>query len=349
MDREGTELDYQVKQHEMIAGEQPPFASCHASTLVRLPGGDILAAWFAGTREGHPDVDIWMARRSQGKWSEPYVVAGEEGIAHWNPVLFAADGGKVLLFYKKGHKIRNWFTMLMESFDEGRTWTEPKELVQGDIGGRGPVRNKPIVLSNGHWAAPASVEDEFWDAFVDLSQDEGMTWTPSSFISIPSPSPRQQSSVQTDQQDFGNLFRGKGIIQPTLWESRDSHVHMLLRSTEGRIYRSDSEDQGQTWCPAYPTELPNNNSAIDLVSLAGGTLALVFNPVEGKERSPLVVRLSEDDGTSWGMPFILENEEGEFSYPAIIAGDENDIHITYTWNRKNIAYWHLGIRSSKGE
>ena len=37
-------------------------------------------------------------------------------------------------------------------------WTAPIELVKGDIGGRGPVRNKPIRLSNGTIAAPSSIE-----------------------------------------------------------------------------------------------------------------------------------------------------------------------------------------------
>jgi predicted neuraminidase len=38
------------------------FPSCHAATLVELSDGQLLAAWFAGTHEGHPDVGIWMAR-----------------------------------------------------------------------------------------------------------------------------------------------------------------------------------------------------------------------------------------------------------------------------------------------
>ena len=36
--------------------------SCHAATVVECANGDLLAAWFAGTHEGHPDVAIWLAR-----------------------------------------------------------------------------------------------------------------------------------------------------------------------------------------------------------------------------------------------------------------------------------------------
>lgn len=33
---------------------------CHASTLVRLPCGTLVAAWFAGLREGSEDTAIWL-------------------------------------------------------------------------------------------------------------------------------------------------------------------------------------------------------------------------------------------------------------------------------------------------
>lgn len=51
--------------------EQAPFPSCHASTVVELRNGDLLAAWFGGTGEGKPDVAIWAARRSAEGWSKP--------------------------------------------------------------------------------------------------------------------------------------------------------------------------------------------------------------------------------------------------------------------------------------
>ena len=61
--------------------------------------------------------------------------------------------------------------MLITSEDMGYSWSKPRELVIGDIGGRGPVKNKIITLENGTWLAPASIEtDTVWDAFVDISR-----------------------------------------------------------------------------------------------------------------------------------------------------------------------------------
>ena len=41
-----------------------PFPSAHASTIVETPTG-LIAAWFGGTREKHPDVGIWVSRHGK--------------------------------------------------------------------------------------------------------------------------------------------------------------------------------------------------------------------------------------------------------------------------------------------
>ncbi|WP_199617375.1 sialidase family protein [Paenibacillus alkalitolerans] len=310
-----------------IFEEDRPFPCCHASTVLWLPSGDLLASWFGGTCEGHADVDIWISRCEGGRWSVPVRVAEEDGLPHWNPVLFQSPDGTVHLFYKVGHTIPYWHTRIIQSQDGGRTWSEPRPLVVGDVGGRGPVRNKPIVLSSGTWAAPASLEIGDWDAFVDLSEDEGETWTSSALV------PLDHSQC-----------RGKGVIQPALWESGDGQVHMLLRSTEGYIYRSDSADSGRTWSPAVRTTVPNNNSGIDLAQLKDGTLALVYNPVsgDGGARTPLALALSHDNGSNWEQVLVMEDGPGEYSYPSVTVSDST-LYVTYSWNRQRIAFWEIAL------
>jgi predicted neuraminidase len=340
-------LRHQVVFREFIFQDRRPFASCHASTLVVLANNEILVAWFGGSKEGADDVAIWMSRRVQGKWQSPTKVADREGIPHWNPVLFQGQDGTIFLFYKVGHKIKEWQTMVMISEDEGHTWTRPEALVHGDIGGRGPVKNKPIILANGTWIAPASIENDEWNAFVDISCDQGRTWVKSEMVPLQRLPSQETSSSSTKVARPGDFFRGKGVIQPTLWESKPGVVHMFLRSTEGHIYRSDSQDSGETWCIAYPAGLPNNNSGIDLVKLDSGILALVYNPIGTNwgPRTPLVVVLSTDNGQSWREELLLEDEEGEYSYPAIVARGET-IYITYTWKRKRIAFWQVRLTGS---
>lgn len=331
-----------IADKQYVFHEGQPFQSSHASSVAVLTDGVILAAWFAGSHEKASDVAIWMARQEDGSWSAPRKVADEEGIAHWNPVLFVL-GDSLMLFYKVGHEITDWHTRVIRSEDGGHAWSVPQELVPGDRGGRGPVRNKPIQLEDGAILAPASIErpdseipgHQIWESFVDISTDHGSTWTKSADV------PMDLSTYVGTEHWFA-----KGLIQPTLWSSGEKRVHMLLRSTEGFIYRSDSDDGGWTWCEAYRTELPNNNSGIDVTLMEEGLLALVYNPVNGyatdSPRTPLVVAFSVDNGRTWGDEFVLENEPGEYSYPAIMSKGK-ELYVTYTWKRDRIAFWKLTV------
>ena len=323
--------DYQRKLlhiREHIFDDDRPFAQCHASTLVQLRNNRILAAWFGGTREGDSDVGIWMAERYQGCWSAPRLMANVKNEPHWNPVLFAAPHGEVYLYFKVGlgtHLI--WRTWFMTSDDGGASWSEPKELAPDEAITPGPSKNKPIILEDGTWIAPNSTTiDGRWEVFVDRCTDDGATWSRGEIIAL-----------NHDE------CSGKGAIQPTLWESKPGHVHMLVRTTSGRIWRSDSTDSGKSWEPLYETELPNNNSGIDIAKLHDGTLALVHNPVETRGvRSPLSIALSFNNGETWPYRLHIETEPGEFSYPTIIPTTLG-MAITYTWKRERIAFWHGSI------
>ncbi len=285
-----------------------------------------MVAWFGGTKEGTDDVGILYARRVDGMWTTPVMLERTHNEAHWNPVLFRMPNGKIYLFYKVGRTISSWRTFYRISENEGETFGGELELVKGDIGGRGPVKNKPILLSDGTVLAPASyepdknieAEQQDWKCFVDHTSDNGKTWTRTDFVSKP------------DELS---------VIQPTLWESEAGAVHMMTRSNGKRIYRSDSKDYGKTWCKLYPTELPNNNSGIDCVQISSGVLALVYNPVTGTwgARTPLQVICSKDNGKSWGDPLILQDGLGEFSYPSVIY-DRGRLCICYTDNRQTICY-----------
>jgi predicted neuraminidase len=309
-----------------VLGPKRPFAQGHASTLVKGKGNTYLVAWFGGTHEKHPDVGIWLSKGDGQHWSEPIEVAKIREDAHWNPVLFKSTADEITLYFKVGKTIDEWETWFITSADGGNTWSKPKELVAGDHGGRGPVRNKPIRLSNGVLLSGASNEKNgVWNAFVDRSEDDGRTWTATPYLGL-------------DRKDI----TGEGIIQPTLWESSSGQVHMLIRSSSGFICRSDSKDYGKSWSKVYKTSLPNPNSGIDLVKLSDGKLALVYNPDNANwgERNPLKLAISSDNGKTWPVQTDIETgiKDDEFSYPAIVSSGDT-VSITYTWKRQNIAFW----------
>ena len=309
-------------QHELIFEKDKHFAECHASTILKV-GEKLLCAYFAGTKEGKDDVRIFLSVNENGKWREPKQMTFTDDIPCWNPVLFEYDG-TIFLFYKAGKKIPEWQTFYMTSKD-GENWSEPAELVEGDTsGGRGPVKNKAIRLSDGRIAAPASVETKIkWDAFVDISADGGKTWQ------------------KSDYMGFSHLgAKGKGIIQPTLWEA-DGKIYALLRSTESRVLKSVSED-GIHWSKCEKTKLPNNNSGIDCVKLRNGSVVVIHNPIDADwgDRNIISYAITDDNGETFTEPVTIEEDsdtEAEFSYPAVITDGEY-LYITYTHYRKGVMF-----------
>lgn len=312
---------------DFVFEDERPFESCHASTLAGMKDGTLLCAWFGGKHENNPDVAIWLSRFQGKAWSAPLKVAKVNETAHWNPVLFTPDGVRVYLFFKVGPKIPDWQTYWMHSDDSGATWSAPVELVPGDFGGRGPVRCKPIVLSDGAWLAGASTEKGAWIPLADRSEDQGKTWTRSADFVI-------------DAKEL----RGRGAIQPTLWEYAPGKIRAMMRSQGGgRIWESRSEDGGRTWSKVVATDLPNNNSGIDFLSVPGKANWLIYNPVSqsGGVRSPISLAKTAD-GDIWTRFADLENEPmKEFSYPAIVATADGGIAVSYTWKRDRIRVWQF--------
>jgi predicted neuraminidase len=118
-------------------------------------------------------------------------------------------------------------------------------------------------------------------------------------------------------------------------------MQLLCRSRQKRITECWSEDGGKTWSAMKATELPNPSSGIDAVTLRDGSHLLVYNPTT-RGRSPLVVGLSAD-GRVWKTLVTLEQEPGEYSYPAIIQARDGKVHIVYTWKRKRIKHVVLQV------
>ncbi len=325
-----------IRREFVFEPGQVPFCSVHASTIA-LHNGCLHAAWFGGSGEGKTDVRIWTSFRTEPGWSQPVSVTPDDGVAHWNPVLYS-DGAELTLFYKKGTSPRTWHTVAARSTD-GMHWSVPTELVPGDSFPRGPVKNKPVRLSNGDLLAPNSVEDSQrrWQIYADILPAGETEWRLSEPIAfyVGGRLVRLKDELEPDSD---------GLIQPSAWEDPGSpgRVYMLARSAFGYVYRTASSDYGRTWEPAQPTSAPNNNSGLDCVLVRSGAVVLCCNPVGQNwgKRTPLSLLYSADAGDSWERLCDLETADGEFSYPAIIA-DGDRLHVTYTHNRENIAYVEL--------
>lgn len=304
--------------------DKAPFPESHAATIVETPKG-LVAAWFGGTKERNPDVEIWVSRKMNNKWTAPVSVAN--GIQNdtlryptWNPVLYQVPNGELLLFYKIGPSPSKWKGCMKSSKDNGITWSDAKALPEGFIG---PVKNKPVLVSKGKLISPSSTEGDGWKVHFEATNDFGKTWGM-----------------------IGPINDGKTLnaIQPSILIYKDGKLQILARSRDRAILESWSADNGETWSPLSKTSLPNNNSGTDAVTLKDGRQLLVYNHVlpPGKEvkgaRTPLNVALSKD-GKTWYAALILEDSPiSQYSYPSVIQSKDGMVHIVYTWRRQKIKY-----------
>jgi len=304
--------------------EKAPFPESHAATIAETPRG-LVAAWFGGTKERNPDVEIWVSRRENNKWTTP--VSAANGIQSdtlrypcWNPVLYQVPGGELILFYKVGPSPSTWKGWVKTSRDAGESWSSARALPEGFIG---PVKNKPVLVSNGKLLSPSSTEGNGWKVHFEVSPDFGKTW-----------------------KMIGPINRGDSYdaIQPSILVHKDGKLQILARSRNRSIMESWSSDKGETWTPLAKTNLPNNNSGSDAVTLKDGRQLLVYNHVlpPGQEakgpRTPLNVSLSTD-GITWQAALVLEDSPiSQYSYPSVIQSKDGMIHFIYTWRRQKIKY-----------
>jgi predicted neuraminidase len=318
-----------VKLAEFL-NEHAPYPESHASTIVETTAGTLVAAWFGGTKERHPDVGIWVTRHVNGAWEPAREVANgrwsdAQRYPTWNPVLFQPPAGPLVLFYKVGPSPSTWWGMVTTSTDDGKTWSPAQRLPEPILG---PIKNKPVVLADGSWLSASSTEGTptGWRAHFERSRDQGRTWQ---FVGPIDKGPRALEAIQ-----------GSVLVH------EDGRLQALLRTRSGILATTWSIDSGTTWSALEATSLPNPNSGTDAVTLKDGRHLLVYNnsaprpetPTKGP-RYPLNVALSAD-GIHWAMVLTLDDQPmpAGYAYPAVIQTADGLVHITYTWNRQRIKH-----------
>lgn len=314
--------------------DKAPYPSCHAATIVEASNGDLVASWFGGTHERHPDVTILVSikKKNSAAWSEGVQVADgvmKEGprLPTWNPVLYQIPGGDLMLFYKIGPKPSEWWGMIMTSSDNGKTWSKPRNMPKDFLG---PIKNKPVLLSDGTLMCPSSIEGDGWRLRMETSPDFGKTWKMGDTIA-----------------------RGKNkinAIQPSILFHKGGKIQAIARTRNRAMASTFSSDNGKSWSDLELLDLPNNNSGTDAVTLKNGKHLLVYNHVlppgdlAKGPRTPLNVSISKD-GIHWDASLILEDSKiSQYSYPSMIQSSDGMVHIVYTWRRQRIKYVKIDPR-----
>ena len=312
--------------------------SVHAASLIALKDGGVRAFWFAGSREGAPDVVINTAvfDLQASRWSAPTVVmdrvGAEKGLSRYiaklgNPVPARMADGRMQLFFVTV-SIGGWAGSSISSVisdDEGLTWGRPQRLISSPLINLSTLVKSPaIAFADGRLGLPAY--HEWIGRFGELL--------------------RIDASQVIDKR---RMSSGRGAIQPVVFSDGPQDASAFFRQTRSsaqpkQIPVSETKDAGQSWVLSKDLEIPNPNSALAALTLSNGTRLMVLNNIEaGRYRLVMVMRESNSD--QWQVIQVLEDDESlandqrrEFSYPYLISANGEDAHLAYTWDRKKIRH-----------
>ena len=164
---------------------------------------------------------------------------------------------------------------------------------------------------------------------------------------------------------FPDGVSGNKLCEPTAYRAKDGRLVCLQRDKERshRMYVSVSADDGATWPPAQPTDIPDSPSLATTVVLGDGRVLLIGNQVateldnpDGERhyfRDPLTLAVS-DDGYVFDRAYALcanhyvpridgvRGRGGGPQYPAAIVV-EGELHVIYSLGKENVGVTRVSL------
>ncbi len=337
----------------------------HSSSLVELPNGDLLLAWYHGSGEGGADdVRILGARRNKGetKWSRPFAMIDTPDLPDLNPVLFLDPRNVLWLFWSTymDNSIKGVLIKFCTSRDYERSaapiwdWQDvihvrPRnfEVLYSQLQDSIEIVRKEHIEQN---PKLRRIMNEQQTAIKDklLRRLGWMTRTTPIMIS----GNRLMLGIYHDlfacglaafTEDCGKTWQFSepildvflGLLQPAFAKRKDGTVVAFLRDNgyPKQIRMTESYDAGNSWGKAKLMDIPNPGSSVHCLVLKNNHWLLICNDLkEGRQR--LTIYLSEDEGQTWKWRRVLEDlgpHGGELSYPTFIQGRDGTIHGVYSY------------------
>ncbi|MFB3904612.1 MAG: sialidase family protein [Acidobacteriota bacterium] len=301
------------------------FGFNHGPSVTTLPDGRLLAAWFSGPYEASVRQVILGAFSSDGglNWTPARVIQDLPRTSDFDPA-FIADGARTWLFFSAGRHSRYPFvrnekeevgpasfkTWYRVSGDGGQSWSGPRTA-----GEKVFCRSNGIRLSSGELLLPIYRVPS--SGGVLKSSDGGRTW-----------------------QDFGQVMTETGGGEPAIAELGEGRIMMVLRTRDGFLWRAFSGDRGETWSAPENSGLTAAASSHSLLRCRNGNLVLAHNDSQPPARTRLTLRVSRDDGRTWGKPLEIARvelpEEGQavwgrqVSYPSMAELEDGTLIVVWT-------------------
>ncbi len=289
--------------------------------ITTAPNGDLLAVIdqrvpSCGDLKWNRDINIALRRSTDGgyTWSEEQVIVDYPlGQSASDPSLITDTGnGDIYLFYNfMDHNVATdvYFLHMMKSSDNGKTWSEPRDLTP-EIVPEG-WENDWMFITSGRGIVTR--DGRILHTLVNLehglhiigSDDRGDTW----YMLPPAIRP-------SDEAKIIELADGSWMV--------NSRVH-----GEGCRWLHTSTDGGQTWKSNACTALPDPScNATTLTYKYKGTEYILFaNAADSEHRRCLTIRYSADSGRTWSPGKVLY--PGSAAYSSMTVNSDGDIVIFY--------------------
>lgn len=314
-------------------------AYAHNAMLTVFADGTLIVAYQAAPAvEGEQDQRLlFHVSKDGGKsWRRRRTVIGDGSAPVWGPCLYL-DDETLHLFYARapGTHIIGGTLEIVSSSDRAISWSSPpRTLLDINYWNRSMkvANNQPIKLRS---------DGSFLLSFNSVPCMQSTFALPYGCIGSGGAQHIAAGVLKSTHANFSS-FKEYGSIsgvptpfyEGTLAECSNGTVVQFFRSSEGVLYRSDSSDGGESWSLAVATDIPNPNTKVNLIARSDsghiGELLLAYNPVSGRERTPLVVASSTDCGFHWKTIATLEDDtDSHFHYPTMVQQNKT-IYTVYT-------------------
>ncbi|MFA5632128.1 MAG: sialidase family protein [Porticoccaceae bacterium] len=276
----------------------------HSASISPLSDGGLIAAWFAGSREGAHDVNIHAARfdAENRSWGDEFRLISREATERMlqrnirklgNPVIALAPDDRLWLFYVSV-SLGGWAGSAintMYSDDDGATWSQPRRLITSPFFNISTlVRNPPVFHSDGSIGLP--IYHEFLGKFAEylyLGPDGEIV-------------------------DKFRISSGDHSLQPAIVPLSDDSAVALLRNAgmaHGKVLASFTRDRGQSWSEHVAVDPWNPNSAVAAVNEGDGDILVALNDLQDG-RFRLSLYHADQDLQHWRPVAVMdESPTGE--------------------------------------
>ena len=311
-------------------------ASAHSSTLASLGDGQILSAYFAGSREGANDVKIYGNILSQNRWGEAFEILSRQKLMRdakeyiaklGNPVLYRLDD--TLHLFIVGASIGGWATSKLYHYT-----ASPKDL---DFRFSQALHLSPFLnISTLARTQPLAIRfqeqrNAGQSGFILPLYHELATKYPLLLV--------LDSTGHITQIKKPNKI--KGLLQPSITALSPTESLLAFRAHKSAdsILYTQLCDNRLRCSPPQATNLKNQDNSLNLFTLGNQTYLLYNTPNGNLTRGKLsIARLKSPTTFQWLTDIdATSTPKGEVSYPTTIITD-GQIHITYTLDRRAIRH-----------